>query len=445
MKVPLTHVLRSGYGYVRKNPQFLMTFMLIIVIPVAFLLSGQQFLKAAQQNQERLEKDRIGIVHDVFASFLSAVDFEPERIQGEITHLHELNPDIIKFIVAKEEGATIRIIASQDTELVDTLAHDENSFRFAAVHPNESIITPMAYKGVRHWQSVRLVQAAGNNDYYIFTETSLEHIDILFASRIMTAYYWLIGILCVVMFLLIRHVRLIDYAYLYRETKKANEMKDMFTNMIAHELRAPLTAMRGYASLIRESKDTKEDVREHAKKIEDAAGRLVLVVSDLLDVARIHSGKLSVKKTSTNIQRTIHDVIDAMQGPAQEKNINLSQEGIRDDLFIMVDEKRLFQALTNLVSNSIKYTPAGSITVSLDQRTDRIEIRVKDTGTGISAENQKSLFSPFFRVGSDEVSQTVGTGLGMWITKQLIELMDGSIGVESIRDVGTHIVVTLPK
>ena len=83
--------------------------------------------------------------------------------------------------------------------------------------------------------------------------------------------------------------------------------------------------------------------------------------------------------------------------------------------------------------------------MSVEDRTDRVEIRVKDTGMGISADNQKNLFAPFFRVASVEVDQTIGTGLGMWITKQIIELMRGSIGVESIHGVGTHIVVTLPK
>ena len=134
-----------------------------------------------------------------------------------------------------------------------------------------------------------------------------------------------------------------------------------------------------------------------------------------------------------------------MQPAAQEKNISLVADHIAKELFINVDEKRLHQAFTNLVSNSIKYTQAGTISIGMEERSDRVEIRVKDTGMGISAENQKNLFTPFFRVENTVVNQTVGTGLGMWITKQLIELMEGSIGVESIRGVGTHIVVTLPK
>jgi signal transduction histidine kinase len=260
----------------------------------------------------------------------------------------------------------------------------------------------------------------------------------------MTAYYWLIGLLIIILILLIRHVRLIDYGYLYRETKRANEMKDLFTNMIAHELRAPLTAMRGYASMIRERSGVDDTTKQNATEIESAAGRLVVLVSDLLDVARIQAGKLSIEKKDVHLSGLVRSVIDAMQPSASEKHIKLSIQDAGGDIIVQSDEKRLHQALTNLVSNAIKYTKEGTITIALERLNDRIEIRVKDTGMGISSEHQKNLFSPYFRVTTADTSTITGTGLGMWITKQLIELMGGSIGVESIKNVGTHVVVTLP-
>lgn len=203
--------------------------------------------------------------------------------------------------------------------------------------------------------------------------------------------------------------------------------------------------MRGYASMIREDGGTPQPVREYGNKIEDSAERLVLIVNDLLDVARIHSGKLAMAPTETDIQEVITNVLLEMKSNALEKNISLSQDTPVYPLKMFVDAKRLHQALTNLVSNSLKYTKAGAIALSIEERDDRVELRVKDTGMGISAENQKNLFAPFFRVADKDVDQTVGTGLGMWITKQLIELMGGSIAVESIKGVGTHVVVTLPK
>lgn len=435
----------NGYTYVKKHPQLLMTLVLIVVIPVAFLLSGQQFLSAAKENQESLEKERIGLLHDVFIALIKTAHFDTEIIQSEIENITNQNPDIVEFTVVRETGNDLQIIASLEKDTRTTIVENPIEYRSGNIDPNRSLIIPEAKNGIRYWKGYRLLQSDSGEDYYLYTKTSLAHIDTLFSSRIVTAYYWLLGILAIVLLLVVRHVRLIDYAYLYTETKKANEMKDLFTNMIAHELRAPLTAMRGYASLIVERAGIDADTKMNAQRIEESAGRLVLIVNDLLDVARIHSGKLSIKNATCNVHAVITGVTEAMQSSALEKNIKLTFENMSSSLLITIDEKRLYQALTNLVSNSIKYTKAGAISLSVEEKKDRIEIRVKDTGMGISAENQKNLFAPFFRVENIETNQTVGTGLGMWITKQLIELMKGSIGVESIKGVGTHIVVTLPK
>ena len=444
-------LITNGYQYVRKHPELLMTLLLMCVIPIAFIVSGLQFLNAARDNQERLEKDRIGMMHDVFKSVMHTANYDQGVMQKELTRIAQLNEDIINFNVVRENGPYLDVVASLDITKVGTIVDNPMEYRTANADPNSSAIKPQAREGVRYWVAYRVVQTETAEEYYIFTETSLVHTDALFASRIVNAYYWLFGLLAIVLLLVVRHVRLIDYAYLYAESKKANEMKDMFTNMIAHELRAPLTAMRGFASMIFENQDISDDVRKYAHNIEDAAERLILVVNDLLDVARIHSGRLSITPSETNIQEVVTTVLESMQPVAKEKNIVLSQDtkiypiNKLYPIKMFIDTKRFHQALTNLVSNSIKYTQAGSVTLSLEDRDDRLEIRVKDTGMGISAENQKNLFAPFFRVQVVEVDNTVGTGLGMWITKQLIELMGGSIAVESIKGVGTHVVITLPK
>ncbi len=438
-------LLRGGALHIRSHPQLIMTLVLVVVIPIAFIVSGQEFLSAARENQERLEKDRIGIMHDVFGSFMVATNFDASRIQREIEHLKELNPDITKFRIAKEEGMEVYIIAALDPESIGTFATNPDTYRIGNMTPHASMITPHAYDGVRYWQSFRLIRTEQNEDYYIFTETSLANIDAVFAARIMYAYYWLIGLILVVLILIIRHVRLIDYAYLYSETKKANETKDLFTNMVAHELRAPLTAIRGYASMIRENESLGNDIRGQGKQIEDAAERLIVVVSDLLDVARIQSGKMSIDVKDTDVTSLIAEVVSAQAATAEKKHIGVHAEGCKSPLMIATDGKRLYQVLTNLMSNALKYTRSGDITISLTDLKDRIEIRVKDTGMGISSEDQQKLFAPFFRVENSEVASITGTGLGMWVTKQLVELMGGSIGVESIKGVGTHVVVTLRK
>jgi signal transduction histidine kinase len=434
-----------GVAYVREHPQLLMTIALAVVIPIAFLVSGQQFLSAARENQERLEKDRVGIVHDLIAALMVATSFDTDRVQSELVRLGEQNPDITKLRIGREEGSDVLIVASIEPTLIGTFAEEPNTYRLGNTNPNESLIMPYADSGIRYWQSFRLVRTEGFPDHYIFIETSLEHIDIQLAGRIIYAYYWLIGLLLIILYMLFRHVRLIDYSYLYRETKKANEMKDLFTNMIAHELRAPLTAMRGYASMIRERSDIDAETKRNATEIESAAGRLVTIVSDLLDIARIQSGKLHIEAGTVHVSGVSRSVVEALHPSADEKHITLRVSDTNGTIVLPGDEKRFYQVLTNVVSNAIKYTKEGEIAIELTDVTDRVEIRVKDTGMGISSENQKKMFAPFFRVEGEETAAITGTGLGMWVTKQLVELMGGSIGIESIKGVGTHVVLTFPK
>jgi len=434
---------QNGFAYIRKHPQLLLTIGLIVLIPLAFMFSGQQFLNAARLNQETLERERIGMLHDVVSLLSTNFAFDSSRIETEFKVLGEQNQDLVALRLIKDDGDGLRIIAALESETEDAVS-ETALYQTANIQPGTSIITPLARGGSRYWQGVRRIES-DLGEYYLFTETSLAHIDAIFAERIREAYYWLFGILSIVILLVVRHVRLIDYAYLYRETKRANEMKDLFTNMIAHELRAPLTAMRGYASMIVEKTDASSEIQLSATRIEQSASRLSLIVTDLLDVARIQSGKLSMRSERVNITNVIISVVDALHIVANEKHITIKTETNASPTYIQADEKRLYQAFTNLVSNAIKYTKAGSITVSLEERSDRIEVRVKDTGVGMSAEHQKQLFAPFFRIENTETEGTVGTGLGMWITKQLVELMKGSIAVESIKGVGTHVVVTLPK
>lgn len=435
----------DGADYVRNHPQLLVTLILLVVIPVSFVWSGIQFLDVSKQNQDTLEKSRIGLMHDLFVSVMVASEFNIDIIAAEMINISGTNPDITKFIIAKETEEGIVRIASLDTAHIGTVEENTELYDFSRVRSDETLIFPFFLGDTRYWQAFRSFKTPENETYFLMTEFSFAGTDALFESRELSAYVWLAVLLLVIAFLLYRQVRLIDYSYMYKEAKKAIETKDLFTNMIAHELRAPLTAMRGYASLIYEKKGVDEKTREQAGRINESSERLILIVNDLLDVARIQSGKLSVTKSIVNVSTVVRTVIDTIAASANEKNIQLVGVGTDDAHMVVGDEKRLVQAITNLVSNAIKYTEKGTIELSLTDRRDRVELRVKDTGMGISAEDQQKLFAPFFRVESQSVSQITGTGLGMWITKQLIELMGASIGVESIKGVGTHIVVTLPK
>jgi len=350
----------------------------------------------------------------------------------------------VDFRVVHADGKNMQIIAASNSELINTNDEDVNLYRNAAVRLDESLIFEVRSDAGRFWRTYRALENQEGDLYFIYTKVSLTAIDALFKRTGRQALYSLGFIYLFILALAYWHIKLTDYRYMYIKVQKANEMKDLFTNMIAHELRAPLTAIRGYASMITESTQDPEQ-EKYAYRIKDSSERLLAIVNDLLDVARIQSGKLSVEKEVFDVSEVVMAVTDELYVSAQEKHIALSHSGAIDTHLIEGDRKRLHQALTNLVSNAIKYTKDGAIELTIEEKITTVEIRVKDTGMGISSEDQKQLFAPFFRVKNDDVSKITGTGLGMWITKQLIELMGAKIGVESIKGIGTHVVVKLKK
>jgi two-component sensor histidine kinase len=434
--------LIKGGMYVKNHPQIIFVLILLIVFPILFLYTGEQFLSVGRANQETLQKQRVGLMHDVFASLIRGTQGNTSVIGEELTSLANLNPDIIDYKILVYKEKDIVPVLAKDPAVVGVKEEFIDYYRNSAISTDESFIFETYADGGRAWQAYRAVDADGEM-YFIYTLFSLKSIDTLFASREQAAYFSLIFVYCFIIALAFWHIKLTDYRYLYIAAKKANETKDLFTNMIAHELRAPLTAIKGYGSMLEEK--TSGNEKEYAARVRESSERLIAIVNDLLDVARIQSGKLAVTLGEVDLAPVVSEVIDELRVSAEEKGIALAQNVTGSDFNVKADSTRLHQALINLVSNAIKYTPSGTITLSVEEKLGFVELRVKDTGMGISSEDQKKLFAPFFRVSSQDVSKITGTGLGMWITKQLIELMEGTIAVESIKGIGTHIVVTLDK
>ncbi|MCA9361223.1 HAMP domain-containing histidine kinase [Candidatus Kaiserbacteria bacterium] len=435
--------ISNGARYLREHPQLLFVLTLLIVIPLLFLYSGQQFLDAGRSNQDRLQKDRVGVLHDVFASLVSSSNFNQDIIQNEIERIAFLNNDLVEFMVVKIDRGIFTPIASLDRSKIGQIEEDIDGYVSAAANTNQSFIFEVSTPAGRKWYAYRAIQSIDGTFYVIHTVTSLETIDKLFTQRERSAFLSLMYIFVFIIVLAYWHVRMTDYRYLYRKEMDSNNAKDTFINMMAHELRAPLTAIRGYSEMLQDSRqDTSHP--EYAKRIEISSERLLDLITDLLDVARIQSGSMSVTLAYVNVSLVVETVMKELEITAGEKSIKLVSSGIETPHQAIADEGRLHQVLTNIVNNSIKYTNQGQIEIQVTQKRNSLEIRIKDTGMGIEADDQKKLFAPFFRVKNSDVTAITGSGLGMWITKQLVSIMNGKIGVESIRGVGTHIVLTLP-
>ncbi len=443
--------ISKGFFFVKKNPQILYTIFLLIVIPLAFIFTGQKFLDVAEQSQERLEKERIGLMQDVFVSTIKISDYIDSKnssfLEDIINGISKQNPTLEQFkVIVREKNKNVVIAALNKSDIGKEDKLNKKFYESVGLRLHGSLIFQVFDKnGVRHWKAVRaMLDKNGNVGGFMFTDTSMAYIDNLEKKNIRDAYYILLFIILVIFVLLLRQAKIIDYAQLYKKLKEVDEMKDDFISMAAHELKTPLTAIRGYVGLI-STNNLSSDDKESISRVNTSIERLNLLISDILDVARIQQGRMKFSSEKINPTDSIQSVVDSFHVMAREKGLTL--EYIENTpSSILVDSKRLEQVLINLIGNAIKYTPEGSVKVIVEKehtiKNDILHIRISDTGLGISAEDQKKLFKRFSRIRTRETADISGTGLGLWITAKIISAMKGTITVESIKGKGTDFIVS---
>jgi PAS domain S-box-containing protein len=216
--------------------------------------------------------------------------------------------------------------------------------------------------------------------------------------------------------------------------EKANLSKSDFLSSMSHELRSPLNAILGFAQLMEsESPPPTANQKESISRILQAGWHLLNLINEILDLAKIESGKFSLSPEPVSLSQVFVECQGMMEGEASKRGIRLDFPVLEDPCFVHADRTRLKQILLNLLSNAIKYNrDHGKIHVEIARTESRdVRISVRDTGDGLSQEKIEQLFQPFNRLGQ-EASGAEGTGIGLVVAKQLIELMNGTIGVESI-------------
>jgi len=229
--------------------------------------------------------------------------------------------------------------------------------------------------------------------------------------------------------------------------KRLEELKDEFVFIAAHELRTPVSAMKGYLTLILDGTTgaVTEKTKEYIGKVIASDNRLVQLVNDLLEVARSEAGRLTIKGTAIDIVPPIKSVLDELKSLADEKSVKLVYEPPQNIQKVMGDADRIKEVVVNLVGNSIKYMGgAGTVTILHEVNDGNLITHVADTGFGISKDAQAKLFEKFYRVQTEKTRDITGTGLGLFIVKEIIEKMNGKIWVESEAGKGSTFSFSLP-
>src|SRR5262252_3475989 len=226
---------------------------------------------------------------------------------------------------------------------------------------------------------------------------------------------------------------------------EANRLKTEFVSMVSHELRTPLTSIQGYAELLLEDERMDDEVRESLTIVKKNADRLLVMINDLLDLSRIEAGRVDLHRTSLDLTCLISEVARSLRPLIEAKRQRLRLD-LGDALpAVWADADRVTQILTNLISNAHKYTPVeGSITVAAQRDDGFVRVDVSDSGIGLSPEDQAQLFTKFFRADDRSGQAGRGTGLGLVITRLLVELHGGRITLSSAPGRGSTFSFTLP-
>ena len=233
----------------------------------------------------------------------------------------------------------------------------------------------------------------------------------------------------------------------YVKLKEESLAKTQILSTVSHELKTPLTSIFAYVELLmqpREAMALSESQQRYAERIQKNARRLKIVIDDLLDVSRIEAGNLELSFENLEVLPEIEEVIQSLQIQVNEKRTNVVLNIPSTPSYVKADRFRFSQVMTNLLSNACKYSPVeATVTITVKELAGRTQIDVSDTGIGISDANQPQLFSKFFRADNSWTREISGAGLGLFITKHLIENQGGKIWVESEEGKGSTFSFTL--
>ena len=236
------------------------------------------------------------------------------------------------------------------------------------------------------------------------------------------------------------------------KAESANRAKSTFLSNMSHDIRTPMNAIIGFTTLALSNIDDTDRVKDYLAKTLASSNHLLSLINDVLDMSRIESGKLHLEEVEVNLSDVLHDLKTIVSGQIYAKQLELYMDAIDvTDEDVYCDKTRLNQVLLNLLSNAIKFTPAGgTVSVRIRQFAGKVrgcgqyEFRIKDNGIGMSPEFAQKIFEPFERERTSTVSRIQGTGLGMAITKNIVDMMGGTIEVQTEQGKGTEFIIRVP-
>lgn len=433
----------------KENKSFTYSLVLVFLIPAAIIANTFWSLSKIQGDLNREIRGKAGLAQTVLAIFSRDLLTDQTALQEKIRSLIASDSELKEAMVLKPVGEGFEVIAGTDENLVGGV-YKSLEYTKAFLVSQSTVILIASPENPRERLLVTLSTLKNNENKpsaLLVTKISLAQSDAANRKTLIETLLILLVTVFLILLLLFNHFRFYQYALLLRRLKEVDKMKDDFISMASHELKTPMASMKGYMSMIFEGVAGKIDKKalEHLKLIMANIKRLDALINALLDVSRIEQKRLQFDMQAVDVQNILNPLLGDFTNQAKEKKLRLSYQVLaKPHPFIFADPERLTQIFDNIITNAIKYTLKGTITIYHRLEGNTLMTYFADTGVGISKEDLKCLFQKFFRVKNPKTAEVGGTGLGLWIARELAEKMNGKISVISQENIGSTFIVSFP-
>jgi len=433
-----------------KNIQFIYSMFLIFLLPILIIAHTIWQIKTSNDllNQE-LQKKTEAAASFTFLNLRADLS-DTALTQQAIEQISSQIKEVTEISVFTPGTKGFQVIASTNKEI---LGLNFESAENAAVLAGNKIVTKQIIDRTKKpversfVSSLPVVGANNVKTNLIIVKLQPSETDTLAQKNLQQSLVILAFLVLIILLLLANQIRLSQYPAMYKKLEDIDKMKDEFISVASHELKTPLASAKGYSEMLLDGLTGKIDdkAKSHLEKILISVQRLDVLVNELLDVSRLQQDRMQFDMQPVDVHQIVENVVNISGEEAERKRLRLDIEHPKTPLpLVFSDPEKFQQVLENIISNSIKYTFKGGVRVSYKIINDKLRVSVKDTGIGMSEQDTKRVFEKFYRIKNEKTMNVPGTGLGLWIAREIMRHMNGEIDFVSIEGKGSEFFLTLP-
>ena len=438
----------------REKLEIAYSILVFITIPAIVIVNTVVLLnitrKSVLNNELRRKADLVNtVIAQASLEDINAGNYD--LVQKNLQGIEDVQPAVTQSIVVVKEDGELKSVAA--TSSASKKLTDEAKTQLGFAIDNKQSIARLIDSTDRNGKPAQAWNVAtpvlNEKDKVVavvatstLTSDTQEAID----KAYQVSFFVLLASVALIFALLFRHLRMVSYVSLLAKQRELNQTMSDFLSVATHELKAPTTIIKGYLSNVMDGLfgPIDDKVRDQLMTALAQTDRLNALVQDLLNVSRVEQGRISYTYAPVDTTKLLTMITSNYLLIASEKGLAMVYQQLPSTPVIKADEGRMQEVFTNLIDNAIKYTATGSVTISQRVEKNMLVTNIRDTGYGMSPEAKKRLFQRFYRVKTTDTQNIPGTGLGLWIIKQYLEAMGGSIDLETMEGVGTNFIVSMP-